>query len=383
MSIQIPSGDRSWVIRRTLSFDSATHTFGRRDVEIAGKRIRAVLPAGTSTLADGVDGEPFVCTPGIVGVEALRDDPVPSGVESLPSCMTTVGVYWANTRDTRRWLATSARTVALLKFDGSNLEQVNGLLDWSLTAARGRAGVCAASDRAPARPINVLPVLASGRLMSATEIVEVARLAKILGTRIGIRLSTTADEALEFRSRFYCSEIALIAYLLPQEQAVTIFDAARIDRREASVLARTLCTVSFGEPDADGFAGRWRNHAPLFMQRRAALHVSRESVRPLLTRVVKDAPAAQLDCYADALTRSAAGALGLTDVGALAPGMKADLCMFERDDPHAADYSTGSAAFLSLLASRSPVLTLVEGRPMPAGLHAGTVDRPLLASGWA
>lgn len=380
MSIQIPSGDRSWVIRRTLSFDSATHTFLRRDVEIAGSRIRAVLPAGTSTLADGLDGEAFVCTPGIVGIEALRDRSAPAAIDSLPSCMTTVGVYCASTRDTRRWPATSARTVALLKFDGSNLEQVNGLLDWSLTASRGRAGRAVAAAN-PAGPIKVLPVLASGRLMSATEIVEVARFAKMLGTRIGIRLSTNADEALEFRSRFYCSESALIAYLLPQEQDVTVFDATRIDRREASVLARAQCTVSFGEPGVGSFASRWRAHAPLFTQRRAALHVPREAVRLLLARVVAHAPAAQLDCYADALTRSAAGALGLADVGALAPGMKADLCMFERRDTD--DYSTGSAAFLSLLASRRPAATLVEGRRMPFDEQADPIDRPLLASGWA
>ena len=375
MSIQIPPGDFPWAIRQTQCFDSTTHRFVRRDIEIAGARIRAVLPAGASSLAEGLDGERYLCTPGVVGMAAAGAAP--------PPFVTTMGWQCARLRDVPPARAGGPRAVALLKFDGRQLEEVNSLLEWSGASGGGRF------DGGGAHPVKVLPVLASASLLSATELMEAAKFARAIGTRIGIALCADADEAREFRSRFYCSESALISYLLPQEPHVTVFGAARIDAREAQAFARTLCAVALGEPDAEHLGRRWRQHAPLFTQRRAALFAGANGINGTNGangtngtngtngRLAPNAGAEQPDYYADALTRHAAAALGLPDVGTLAPGMRADLCLFERDG---ADERGGSATFLSLLASRAPAATLVDGRRRHDEARASPVRAPVLAA---
>lgn len=364
MSIRIPPADRSWTLRRTLCFDSASHAFRRRDVEITGARISAVLPPGTSTLADGIDGARLACTPGVVGVVPRRGGPVAAA--DLPACVTTLGHHCANLLDLpSRAAASASRVVALLHFDDKYLEQVNGFLDWAASPSR----------RALAeRRVTVLPVLPSGGLLSAAEIVEFARFAKLMGTRFGVRLTSNADESQAFRSRFYCSESALTAYLLPQERQLTIFGAARTDRRDALALARIHGAVSLELTDASSPAALWRSHAPLLRQRRAALHVRADMAAPVLARFAAEAPRERADFYVDALTRCAAAALGLADVGALAPGMKADLCAFDADA--ADDYDAGSATLLSLLATRRPAFTLVGGRAAHDDGRAAAPDTP-------
>lgn len=378
MSIQIPPGDCAWAIRQTQCFDSATHRFLRRDIEIAGARIRAILPAGASPLANGMDGERYLCTPGAVGTATAGAAP--------PPFVTTMGWHCTRLNDLPRARAGGPRAVALLKFDGRQLEDVNSLLEWSSASA------CDRLDGAASNPAKVLPVLASAGLMSATELVEAAKFARTIGTRIGIALCTDADEVREFRSRFYCSESALISYLLPHEPHVTVFGAARIDAREAQVFARTLCSVALGQPDAERLVSRWHRHAPLFTQRRAALFAGANGTTGVNGMNGTNGPSsicgagqwlaahaspAQFDYYADALTRHAAAALGLPDVGALAPGMRADLCLFERESMHERG---DSATFLALLATRTPAVTLVEGRPMHDEARAGPARAPVLAA---
>lgn len=365
-SLRVPPRARSWVIRRTLCFDSASHAFRHCDIEISGSRISGLVPAGLSTLTDGVDGSGLVCTPGLVGMEAPRR-PRASGVAiaTRPSGMTSVGIFG----DNMRTLATSERvgpirTVALLRFSGNYLEQVNGFLDWFLSASRGHFG----DESDP--PLTVMPVLSSAGLLSASEVVEFAKFAKTMGTRIGVQVSSSTDEAAEFRNRFYCSESALISYLLTHEPNVTVFGASRVDRREAALLARTQCLASLGESSGSALADVWRTYAPLVMQGRAALHVHGGDAQALLSSVAERAPASKLDRYVDALTRCAALALGLSDVGALAPGMKADMCVFERDGED--DYRAGSAALLSLLGRRRPAFMVIDGKALPDDESVGT-----------
>lgn len=364
-SLRVLPRARSWVVRQTLCFDSASHAFRHCDIEISGSRISALLPAGLSTLTDGADGSRFVCTPGLVGMETAPSHRASASPPIRPSCMTAVGIHG----EAMRSLANSERagpirTVALPRFGGHYLEQVNGFLDWFLSASRGRFG----DESDP--PLTVMPVLSSAGLLSASEVVEFAKFAKTMGTRIGVQLSSTPDEAVEFRSRFYCSESALIGYLLAHEPNVTVFGASRMDRREALLLARMQCVASLGESSGVGDADVWRTYAPLFMQGRAALHVHGGEAQPLLSKVTSHAPASRLDRYADALTRCAALALGLSDVGALAPGMKADMCVFERDGED--DYRAGSATLLSLLGRRRPAFVVIDGKALPDEESVGT-----------
>lgn len=356
---------RSWVIRQTLCFDSAHHAFVHRDMEITGGRISAMLPAGASTLADGVDGSRLVCTPGVVGIGAAGGSMTGSARAAWPACVTSVGVHGATMREISAAMPTApVRTVALLRFGGNYLEQVNGFLDWFLQASRGSTD----TGTDARRPLTVMPVLETGTLMSATELVEFAKFAKTMGARVGVRLAPTLDEALEFRARFYCAESALIAYLLPYDKDVTVFGAAGLDKRDVSLLRRMQCAVSMAVPAGDDAAGQWRAHAPLFTQGLAAWHVSADTAPAFLAALAQAAPAVQLDCYADALTRTAAAALGLADVGTLAPGMRADVCVFARAATD--DYRAGSAALLTLLATRRPAFTIVDGGQMQAGAAA-------------
>ncbi|TRX15181.1 hypothetical protein FNF07_28740 [Trinickia caryophylli] len=65
--------------------------------------------------------------------------------------------------------------------------------------------------------------------------------------------------------------------------------------------------------------------------------------------------------------------------------MRADVCVFERDA--ADDYRTGSAALLTLLATRRPAFTIVDGGQMQDGVAAaagtGAQARTELAASYA
>jgi cytosine/adenosine deaminase-related metal-dependent hydrolase len=65
---------------------------------------------------------------------------------------------------------------------------------------------------------------------------------------------------------------------------------------------------------------------------------------------------------ADALTRSAAMALGIEDLGMIAANMKADLCIFDR--PCEVSEKSNSLDLLNLVASQKPRHVLVDGTPV-------------------
>ncbi len=64
----------------------------------------------------------------------------------------------------------------------------------------------------------------------------------------------------------------------------------------------------------------------------------------------------------DALTHSAASALGLNDIGAIAANMKADLCLFDRPSDLYGGYD--SLHFVRLLLSGRPRHVLIDGLPV-------------------
>ncbi|MDN7177156.1 amidohydrolase family protein [Caballeronia sp. SEWSISQ10-4 2] len=371
-----PPVAQPWVIRETIRFNSAAYTFEPGDIEVTGSRISAILPAGTSRLVEGVDGSSFVCTPGVVDVERPDGSPAERGLRAggSPSYVTTVGFYCSNIESVTSHASFGpVRRVALLRFNGRYLEQVNAMLDWSAAAQRTAADTCAA------RLTSLLPVIASGTLLSATEVVEFARFAKTMGSRFGIELSSSADEAFEFRGRFYCSESALIAYLMPQEPNITVFNAGRLDRRDVAALLRTRSAVSIDFPRKHDVRGSTWTCSLLFGNRQAAIRIRQGDMRALLLDLLDGVATDTLNGFVSALTKSAAAALGLTDVGALAPGMKADLCLFDRSDFDAS--VNGSAAFLSMLAKNEPAYVMVDGQVVLRGTHTDALDDIRLGAG--
>jgi len=242
--------------------------------------------------------------------------------------------------------------IALLHVDDPSREPLNGRLDWAASTSPSRAW---------AGPgVSVLPVLSSDGLLSATEIVEFTRFATRLGVSFAIRLPSTPEASHAFRGRFYCSAGALAAYLLPHEPRLTILGAASLDRCERASLARIDGVISIELTEASSPAALWRLHAPLLRQRRAALHLRAGTAATVLARFAADTAPERVDGYVDALTRGAATAFGLAEVGALAPGMQADLCAFDAE-PADVD-GAGSARLLSLYATRRPAFTLVGGQ---------------------
>jgi cytosine/adenosine deaminase-related metal-dependent hydrolase len=74
----------------------------------------------------------------------------------------------------------------------------------------------------------------------------------------------------------------------------------------------------------------------------------------------------------DALTHSAASALGLNDIGAIAASMRADLCLFDRPS----DFCSGrdSLHFIRLMVSARPRHVLIDGLPVVVnGVFVGEV----------
>ncbi|AGK47128.1 hypothetical protein BTI_1812 [Burkholderia thailandensis MSMB121] len=363
MPIEMSCAARPWVISDTMRFDSAGCAFERCDIEIAGGRIAAIVPAGSSALADGIDGASLICTPGVVDIAPPdgRIHPSWAAVAEPPACVTTMARHCTGDAPLEAGAAAAAmRRVALLRVDDRRPEQADAWPGWMPAApATSAAPAGAAAPDVPSL-VTALPVIASGDLASAAEIVAWAHRAKCAGTRIGIQFSAHSDVAHEFRARFCCSEAALIAYLMADDKRVTVFGAAPLDGRDIAALARTR---SHAVIDAcrDGERVRGRSaYAPLLEKGRAALRFRGGAALHRLMRETERASAALLDRCALALTRSAAAALGLDDVGAIAPGMKADLCLFERQAGD--DLRGGGATLLSLLATRAPRAVLVDGR---------------------
>ncbi|WP_175952049.1 hypothetical protein [Burkholderia sp. BCC0405] len=341
-----PPRTQPWVIRETVCFNSLTHSFERRDLEIAGRWITGIVPPGTSRQRIGFNGSMLVCTPGVIDVDCGGRDAGGARSVSLARCITTTGIPSRSPRATHRWSDTGE------------------------TAQSDVLGIAICKPALPtavSRP--VFPVVACQDLLSASSLLEFVSLSHVAGTRFGIRIASTPEGAGAFRERFCRSEINLLAYLQLLRESVTLFALSRLARSDRAALAAAMCSVAVAMTPNASFNAIWREYGPQLQHGKLALSglsgtssgadEVRLSPKLLLPSGLDDSPAPVLNRIVDAITVSAAAALKVYDTGTLRPGMKADICLF-RDETGSA-ITTGSRGFLTMIASRDPDSVLIEG----------------------
>lgn len=344
-----PPRTQPWVIRETACFNGLTHSFERCDLEIAGRWIIGVVPSGTSRQRIGFDGSTLVCAPGVIDVDSGCAGAGDSRSPGLARCITTAGLPSVSPHATDRW---------------------PDRIDAEAPARRDELGIAICKLTQPmAAPRSVFPVISCQELLSASSLLEFVSLSHVAGTRLGIRLASTPDGAGEFRERFCRSEISLLAYLQLLREQVTLFALPRLARGDRAALAAATCPIAVALTPGSRIGVLWREHGAQLQRGKLALSglsgtaaiagAARHTPKLSLPADFADHPAHVLNRIVDAITVSAAAALGVYDTGMLRPGMKADICLFP--DETGSIGRDGSRGFLKMMASHEPDSVLIEG----------------------
>jgi Amidohydrolase family len=224
----------------------------------------------------------------------------------------------------------------------------------------------------PSRRCHLLPAVVPVKIASARALLAAANVAERARRRLCVRLCATELDAQRYKETWFFTELGLLSYLSLLTNA-TIFDLSQVSRNDALLLNGTPA----GLVCAPGSVNEWlteRPYAPLSLAHRAIGFASNGSVladglryasllslsMALIKKSNSEVQAA--DLVVEALTRSAATALGIDDLGTIAANMKGDLCIFDR--PSRLGEACNSLDFLNLLASRRPRYVVVEGVPL-------------------
>lgn len=368
-------GSPQWALKSVTYFDHSTHRFAAGDIEIDGERIHAVRPPGTSTLERAIDASAYVCTPGLVCAIADRQDLAREPARLLRAGVTTAGTQCGTAR---QCLAAAAqaplRLVTRLPLNG-----------FAHARSRGRRP----DARARAAELRMLERIAAllrehgGRLSlavrcadiaSAFDLVYVHNVAAEARLALGFELCDSPQSAQAFRERFYSSETQLLSFLQLLHPGVAVWGLSQLTRRDAALLVQSGAKA-FGL-HAQSYAAP-RTRVPARVSSATAIHATRLAG-------LAGAPLAGVDADArvDAATIDAAQALGESMAGRIAPGMHADLCLFESS--HKALAGCGSEAFLRLFEASEPAVVILAGscahdgrtgvRFAPTALHEQAVS---------
>ncbi|MBC7254520.1 MAG: 8-oxoguanine deaminase [Chloroflexi bacterium] len=234
---------------------------------------------------------------------------------------------------------------------------------------------------APCAPFNV-----SERLMRAS-----AELARSYGVRLHTHVAETREEDAYCLARVGLRPVAYMARLGWVGQDVWWAHAVQLNAEEITLLAETGTGVAHcpssnmrlgsgiapireyldaGVPvglAVDGSASNDSGH--LLLEARMTL---------LLQRVAKGASALGAREALEMATLGGAAVLGRDDIGALAPGMAADLIGFRLDDVALAGAQGDPLAALVLCAPVRVDFSLINGREVIRDGHLLTVDLPAL-----
>ena len=359
-----------WAIVDTLYFDSSRHRFARGDIEIEGPRIVQVLPPRTSQCAWALAGEATVCLPGLIDSDAGtgHEDWNRYSRELVAHGVTTAGLFCGSLAECAEYCGP----------DG-----VRRLLYVELPERSGSGDDAAASERAlesfgwvvksiSSAYCEVFPAVVPGEIWSATTLVAAAHIAGQMGRRLCVRLSSTTGDAKRYKEARCFTEVGLLSYLSLLSQ-VTIFNLSQLNRRDAAMVNESSANLVC-EPGAVSALLLEERFARLSLKGRAlAFSISRHAVErtDLYTSLMalstelthqSDDAAATCNLVVDALTCSAAQALGIANIGAIAADMKADLCLFDR--PYGFAENGDSRDFIRLLAHSKPREVLINGAPM-------------------
>jgi cytosine/adenosine deaminase-related metal-dependent hydrolase len=219
---------------------------------------------------------------------------------------------------------------------------------------------------------EVFPAVVPGEIWSAATLLAAASIAERLGRRLCVRLSSTTGDAKRYKETRYFTEVGLLSYLSLLSQA-TIFNLSQLTRRDVAMVNESSANVVCA-PGAVSELLLEQHFARLSLHDRAlgfsisGHAVGRadryESLVSLSTALIHQSCDAVATCnvVVDALTRSAAQALGIAHIGAIAADMKADLCLYDR--PADLAENGDSRDFIKLLAHGKPRDVLIDGAPM-------------------
>ena len=364
------SGTDQWVIVDTLYFDSARHRFVRGDLEIDGSRIAQILEPRTSRRACALAGDTTVCLPGLINSDVCsgHEDWQRYSQELALHGVTAAGVFC-------RSLAEGAEYCGC---DG-----VRRLLYVELAERGGSDDSAVARQRAYEsfmRVVNsirlacgeVFPVVVPGEIWSAATLLAAASIAGQLGRRLCVRLSSTSADAKRYKETRCFTEVGLLSYLSLLSQA-TIFNLSQLTRSDVAMVNESSANLVCA-PGAVSKLLLEQHFARLSLKDRAlAFSISHhavtcadhyKSLMNLSTALLHQSGDAAATCnlVVDALTHSAARALGIPNIGAIAADMKADLSLFDRPEDLAENGD--SRDFIKLLANSKPRDVLIDGSPV-------------------
>ncbi|MGN6317954.1 amidohydrolase family protein [Trinickia sp.] len=373
-----------WVIAGAIYFNHEAHRFIAADIEIEGDRIAAIKAAGSSRVARTMDARGCVCTPGLI--RAGTGQPAPRRLDDhlLRAGITTLGYVCATARECIRAAhATRGRIVAGLTLNAFSSErnaQRHADARESVHELRIFERIAAHVASAGA---HLTPAVRCAAIRSAHELVYAHRFAAALGRKLAIALSDSPSAAQAFRERFFCSEMELLAYLHLLGPEVTVWGLSQLTRRDVDIL-RASGAAAFGAGGQLPSTRRQRApgasepHATRLCAFGSGLAVIGGSncaggfgPSPGLSAPRGAERVSAADARVDALTVCAAAALGDPTCGRIAPGMRADLCLFS--GAATAVRSLGSEAFLRLFARGEPEAVVVGG-VLVAGAARASVD---------
>lgn len=362
-------GTAQWAIVDTLYFDSVRHRFVRADIEIDGPRIARILPPRTSRRTGALPGDTTVCLPGLIDSDAgsCDGDWDRYSRELALHGITTAGVFCENLAECAPCCGRDGVRRLLYMDVGERGGNGDG-------AAGSRCALecfMRAPDSIGLACCEIFPAVVPGEIWSAATLLAAASMAERLGRRLCVRLSSTTGEAMRYAETRYFTEVGLLSYLSLLSRA-TIFNLSQLTRRDVAMVnessANLVCAPgAVGEPLLEQHFARLslRDRALSFSIGRHAVTRADcyESLVVLSTALVHQSCDAVATCnvVVDALTCSAAQALGIAHFGTIAADMKADLCLFDRPDD--LGENGDSRDFIKLLARSKPRDVLIDGCP--------------------
>ena len=308
-----------WTLKGATYFDHETHRFTSGDIEIDGEQVSAIKPVGASTLIRGVDVHEYVCTPGLVGTSMDGQALLGAEPDRLVERGTTTGALLFScagecVRASRRTRARLYAHLLLNEFSRARAAQ-------RAASARVYAPEIRVFERVAAQVarqgVRLVPAVDCASVLSAHEVLYAQAFAHALGLKLSVVLSQSSQAAQTFRERFYCTEMQFLAFLQVLQPDLTVWGLSQLTRRD--------------------------------------LHILRESGAKAI-----GLPEATAEERVDAATIKAAAALGDQTCGRIAPGMRADLCLFARMDRTL--QGSGSESFLRLFQTGSPDAVIIAGK---------------------
>jgi cytosine/adenosine deaminase-related metal-dependent hydrolase len=343
---QLACGLNQWVVVNALYFDSPTHCFLRGDLEIEGDRIARILAPNTSSYLNRWDAGESVCVPGLIDADAsagpgewlaCSDDLVKRGV-------TTAGSFQRGLPEHGAWTERSGvRRVVYVELSEEGID------------AQQLAMLGAHYARC-----TVLPAVVPAHIWSARSLMSIAAVAERLNKPLCVRLCPTHDAGRDYLQTRFFTEIGLLSYLSILRGRTTLFGPADVSRQDTALIAETNVSVVCDPSLMRASLIEHRSWTHWLMDRALGASFNARELDSLTSQAAEMAlNATACDAWIDSLTCGAAQAIGLSELGSIAAGKRADFSLYDMSSswPNTA----GSMEFAGLIATQTPRHVFIEG----------------------